>query len=1180
MKEKIRQLAKEKFEYELPNILLSEEKLEITVEAGSRFMGSFVISNETKSDMKGIVYTSCSNFRITNPMFIGKKNEIQFVYDAKRESFKQRKNGTIHIVSNCGEKSLSIDIHIIEPHKTTSLGRIKDLFHFANLAKSDWEEALKLFVSSDFERIFLKEEALKTRYYSLMKSMNWDNSMEEFLISIQKKAKIQIAFHPNQFEYTDCTSDFIDTILLEKDTWGYQNFHISSDSEFISFEKTKISTKEFCGNRYELEFLIEKDKLYEGINFGRIWIETPTNRKEIPVKVCVKHESENTRKHKKREEVLLAVTQNYINLRSNQISQDVYTAELELIIKKSKECCSNWEQKLLELHACILNYQDYAKVILAEMEESIELIKEESLLCYSTYLYLRALYYKNKETINEAVSFIRAYYENGFDSWQLLWFLLYLGDSYDTNPEKKWLELAQCIDDGANSPIIYYEACVCLEDNMKARTYFSKSLHKILAFGVKMNVLSEELTDLFCFLSEQEKKVSPWIMRSLYCLYERTQSKEVLYTICRLLICNQKKDEKYFKWYKKGEEEKLKLENLYEYYIETMPEDFKGDIPTNLFLFFQYDNQLSFEKKAFFYAYIVKNKNRNKEIYETYETVMRRFSLEALKAEKIDANLSILYKTFFGLEDVNERLSIAFSNVMFRQELICEDKNIVGVYITHKEVSKEVYTPLLNGRCYVDIFTENPSIVFINARGNRFIDSVSYKLTRLFHMHGLALKCYEHCKSNRMLMLNLFEKIYKYQKKNEYSMFIQRRCVVLPLFKSYYKGKCFESLIEYYMENMEIDSLKEMLLLADFNWLSKEFRPKAITYCMIYELYERANYLLQEYGFLEIPIARLLSFCTEEIKKKGMETKDKFLLEMAFYLFTNEKYNETLLQYLMLYLEWNSESLLKLWEKCGSYHFDTLCLEERILTQVLFTENQVLETLEVFKCYEKKETDETIIWAYLSCLSYRYFMSECPEFKELIPIIKKKLFHKKTTIGSLALLLFYSKQETLTKEELDFCESNIDKWSKEGLIFPFYKTFSEKITLPYQVNLYSFVAYTSNPNIKVNIHYRVENKTSEGEYVTEYMENVYFGIHVTKVLLFEGETLQYYISKEDGTQEAMIESISMKKSDNIRLEEPSLFQQLNTIIRAQEQKDEKKMLKEMECLVQCNYTVEKLLKIL
>ena len=51
MKEKITQLSKEIFEYELPKIILSEEKIEFEVESGKEYRGSITIKNNKNAVM-------------------------------------------------------------------------------------------------------------------------------------------------------------------------------------------------------------------------------------------------------------------------------------------------------------------------------------------------------------------------------------------------------------------------------------------------------------------------------------------------------------------------------------------------------------------------------------------------------------------------------------------------------------------------------------------------------------------------------------------------------------------------------------------------------------------------------------------------------------------------------------------------------------------------------------------------------------------------------------------------------------------------------------------------------------------------------------------------------------------------------------------------------------------------
>ncbi|MEG1458627.1 MAG: DUF5717 family protein [Acetivibrio sp.] len=1180
MREKIKRLAKENFEYELPEILLSEEQISIIAEIGSVATGSLWISNEQEKKMKGIVYSSLPELHIINPMFNGKTNEIQYRFDAKKAIAGEKSKGKLFIVSCCGEVNLPISIEVTEAYGQTSLGKIKDLFHFANLAQSDWEEALQLFETRDFGRIFLKEEHLKTLYASLIKGKDRNVALEEFLIAIQKKSKINITVDRTELLYTKCLTNFADKITIMKDNWGYEKIQIEGDAPFLVLEKKEITTKDFIGNSFDLEFLVDASFLRKGNNFGRITIQTIFSTMEVTVSVSVLPKKKHEEQRKRKEQILIFF-QNYLNLRTNQIAPDQYIAELSAIIKNGKETHSFWEHKLLKLHYYIMDHQPLAEDVIKDMEENQEAMKEESILFYSSFLYLRALYTKKKEYIEEAASSIRTYYENGFDKWQMLWFLLYLDGDYDRNSEKMWKDIEGKLEKGVNSPVLYYEACLCLQNDKRAREAFAPVLLRVLSWGIRMNCLNQELIDLYCFTAEQEGKADFWILKPLFALYDHTKSKEILFSICKILIQNKKKDAKYFPWFSLGEEENLKIENLYEYYLYTMPEDYQKKIPSSLLLFFQYDNNLTWEKKAYLYAYIVKNKNKDKNTYLLYHKKMQKFTIEQIKEERMDENLSVLYQEFIQLEEVKEGISPALSEIMFRHKLVCTNENIIGVYVSHKEMEKEEYTLLKDGIGYIQVFTESPSIVFIDKNGNRYGESISFQLTELLHIHGLAQKCYEVCKNSPMLMMHLFEKIDKYQKNNEYSIYVQRRCILLPGFKNYYKGRCYERLISYYFEAMENEALKEMLLIADFDLLKPDFRSKAISYCMIHELYEKTLFSLREYGFDGIPTNQLIRFCTEEIEKNGLKIKNKFQLDLAFYLFQEGKYNEIILCYLMEHFEGSTKMLLQLWNCAQNFQLDTYGLEEKLLGQMLFGESYVMTAYDVFHSYYNKGGDPTIIKAFLCYNAYKYLLNERIVHPEIFELLKKENCFEESTVCILALLFYYSGQETLAQEELAFCEKQIKKMTERGILLPCYKKFSDRMTLPLEIRSHYFVEYKCNPKNSVKIHYFRENGENRESFITETMEDSYYGIHVIKFLLFQDEVLQYYISEDNGKEEIITESVrvDMKNAVNEESNE-SMFELLNLMLTAKEMQDEKTMLALMKYYAKIKYAGKTLIKIL
>ena len=89
MKEKITQLSKGIFEYELPQMILSEEKIEFEVESGKEYRGTLTVKNNKNVEMKGLVYSSTHIFHIENSSFVGRENKISYVFYAKEFEEKQ-----------------------------------------------------------------------------------------------------------------------------------------------------------------------------------------------------------------------------------------------------------------------------------------------------------------------------------------------------------------------------------------------------------------------------------------------------------------------------------------------------------------------------------------------------------------------------------------------------------------------------------------------------------------------------------------------------------------------------------------------------------------------------------------------------------------------------------------------------------------------------------------------------------------------------------------------------------------------------------------------------------------------------------------------------------------------------------------------------------------------------------
>lgn len=82
-----------------------------------------------------------------------------------------------------------------------------------------------------------------------------------------------------RLEKTEQTWDHLDTTVkdclnLYKSTWGYTRMEVEVTGDFLEVEKKVITSEDFIGSVYGLEYLIRKEKLGSGRKYGQIRIKT------------------------------------------------------------------------------------------------------------------------------------------------------------------------------------------------------------------------------------------------------------------------------------------------------------------------------------------------------------------------------------------------------------------------------------------------------------------------------------------------------------------------------------------------------------------------------------------------------------------------------------------------------------------------------------------------------------------------------------------------------------------------------------------------------------------------------------------------------------------------------------------------------------------------------------------
>ena len=118
------------------------------------------------------------------------------------------------------------------------------------------------------------EEKYHIIYRNLLKSISTSQALEEFLIAVNKKSRINLGIDKTHLEYEIQDEDFMDKLILTKDHWGYAEIRVSTDAPFILLEQKFLWADRFIGSNHQISFVISSKNLSPGNNYGRIWIKT------------------------------------------------------------------------------------------------------------------------------------------------------------------------------------------------------------------------------------------------------------------------------------------------------------------------------------------------------------------------------------------------------------------------------------------------------------------------------------------------------------------------------------------------------------------------------------------------------------------------------------------------------------------------------------------------------------------------------------------------------------------------------------------------------------------------------------------------------------------------------------------------------------------------------------------
>lgn len=1157
MKEKIEQLSRGEFVYDLPTLLLTEEEINITVESGSTQSGSVTVYNSMNVAIKGVLYSSSSFIKLEATSFVGETNTIHFTVNAAELEAGEDLITYIDIVADCGETRVVVKIHVVEPCLSSPFGNMNDLIQFANLANSEWAEAKKIFKSEELLRMLQYHYKKDLPVYrGLRKSSSMSQGMDEFLVSIHKKIEVKINVEKTSYEYEASIFSFMDKIVLTKEGWGYVQIRITTDAPFLELERKIIWADNFIGDRYELNFIIKAEEMKDGVHYGKIYIETAHQSLVMNVKVVRKRDHVQVRMdERKYKQCYVLLTRNYLNFRLKQVSANEYVQRATNLLGEIKELGKEDSYcKLYQAHIHMVSgNENEAMTLLKEVEERITLEHGKYTELSGILTYLKVLINKKSDDISTAMQFIQSIYKKVTRSSLLLWCLLYLDKSYEFNYVKKYEDIKSHCLSGYNSAILFYEGISLLVEEPSLLKELGPYELKILVFGLRNDYFSIELARQVAYLAAKTKGNNSLLFYILKNLYKRYELKEVLVAICTLLIRNHVTDPKMNGWYYKGILEQLRITELPEYYMYSLREDQYDVFPMFILTYFNYNNKLPDKKKAYLYANIVKNKDADPTTYQNYEREMYGFALQRLIKKSIDKNLAVIYDDVFHKTEIDELIALYLPDIAFYYQVECYHSGIKSVAVVHKELRDEVIVPFVDGKALVEIFSENYEIFLIGENNERYHSTVEYTMYRLLHVNDLMLKCFEWNKDNLKLLLYLALKKDDYSKLDETNILIRTKLLESDIISEEYKKELRKSIVYHYYNYHDELEINEGMLDFNLHDLEKETRKRVIEMMILKEMYEPVIRAFYSYGFQDIDVSLLVKFCSQWIHTDYVEMQQEdIIVDICFYVFLQKTYDESILKYLLRFYIGPTKNMHHLWVAAKNFDIDTIDIEERLLVQILFTESYVSDAVPVFMSYYRNGFNHKLIRAFLSYYAYKYLIKDRALEQHLFDVMKREVSYEKNEICLLALLKFYSTKEELNDSEQNFVDYYIHTFEQNNIVLPFFKDLS--LTKHFSLRLYDkiFAQYQTNPDHKITIHYCIEGNETNQIFIAEEMPHVCYGIFIKEFVLFENETLQYYITEDNGMESNITESKSIHIESREAVTVETNFKQINEIIHALE----------------------------
>jgi len=1142
---------------ETGSLTLSETKLELTLQKDEVAEGTVEISARNDQEFVGYVYSSDYRMQCRRKKISGTRVMLSYQFDSSGMEYGDVMKGEICIVTGFGQYYLPFQAEVQKMTIQSSMGPVKNLFHFVNLAKTHWKEAVAVYYSDIFADILVgADRQYLAAYIGLSKYKYNEQNMDEFLISTNKKQRQTFRLTQEPASFDALSQDRRGEVVIEKDGWGYTYLRISILGDFIRVDKQVLTDEDFVGNRCNISYEILDEKLHDGQNYGRILVKNREENLAFDVTVTEgRRDKKESSCNKAERSLTLYMTQNYLNRRMDRMDREEWLSGCEEQVNQvTKQHTGSLLARLYQIHLLLIRERaNEAKWILNRVADMLEQGQGDDAE-YAYYLFLTSLYEKNAEAAHFTAKELHKLDKANPRDFRFLWLLLNLDEELKADSIRIYQELEAKFKRGARSPVMYLEAYRILESEPKQFCRIGSFEIEILRFAVKYHMLSEEMFRQIAYLSSKTRERERELLPILEYGYQVFGGEVILQAICSLLIQNACTDHKYFVYFQKAVEQGLRLTRMYEYYMLTMDPGSKRRLPKAVLMFFSYECHLDYARKAYVLVSACRQKEEIESVFDSFEKQIPDFIKEQIRNNRISEDLAYLYDHYLGSIEFDEDLAEHFVKMVFKHRIETGRDDIRNVVVVHPQLKEERVYPVTGREAHASVYTDGYCILLEDFENNRYVPKEKLQLDPLLLYKKLAYLL-ENFKLDHLGFW-----LYLCDDKKAYAMIDVENATAFtnlllsPKVADYYKQQFCKRLLRYYFENDYMAELESVIGKLNFSNVAVQDRDDVVRYMVILRQYDMAYEFIMNYGFEHIAPKTLARICVHQLENtKGLSMR---MLWLCYEVFKKGKAKSEILSYLAEYFDGTARQMKDVWMAAKEHNIDTVKLERRILSQLLFGDGYLAQKAEIFDSYVRhtKGVDD-LMRAYVARCSYDFFVRDYITGEKLFDEILRFIHRKEplVLVCKLALLKHFagvkSSNGVISPEEKQMIIECLGELIDQKFFFSFFVEFKDWVPLLLPGMECSYVEYRSQPGCKVTIHYVIaEEGKSDSSYVKEPMREVYDGYYLKSFCLFFSQQLQYYITIEEDGAQSLVESGEMEKLDVTDMLKETRFSLLNDIL--------------------------------